>query len=484
MAVRTRFAPSPTGELHLGNARIAVLNWLYARHGRGRFIIRIEDTDVERNVPGAESGILEALERLGLDWDEGPDVGGPHAPYRQSQRAGIYREAAAGLVARERAYPCYCSPEALEERRRAALERGANPVYDGTCRALGKDERRRRQEAGVTPSIRFRVDAGEIVVHDEVRGDVSFPADDFGDFVILKSNGLPTYNFAVVVDDRAMEITHVIRGVGHLSNTPRQVMLYRAFDSVPPRFVHVPHVLAADGSPLSKRQGAITLREYLDAGYHPDAIVNYLSLLSWSSPSGEEVLPPERLIREIDLSRIGASNVTLDPEKLRWLSGEYIRRMTPQALAERLRVWLGARALPANSEERRRVVEALQKRIDTFSEAADLLPQFAPPRPMRWSADAREILRQPGARRVVARLRQVFEELERWEGDRAMEAVRSVGRSLGTRGRELFMPVRAAVTGETGGPELVDIFVVQGRDTVLRVLDEALDEFPPPEQDR
>lgn len=479
--VRTRFAPSPTGELHLGNARIAVLNWLYARHCGGRFILRIEDTDIDRNVPEAEEEIEASLRRLGLDWDEGPDLGGPHGPYRQSERSELYRAAAARLLEMRAAFHCYCQPEELEAKRAAARARGEDPRYDGTCRDLSPEQERRLRERGIVPSIRFRVPSESVTVHDEIRGDVTFGADEFSDFVILKSDGLPTYNFAVVVDDSEMEISHVIRGVGHLSNTPRQVLLYRALAAAPPRFVHVPHVLGPDGTPLSKRHGARSLREYLDAGYPPAALINYLSLLSWSSPSGDEVLETDRLVREIDLSRLGVSNVILDPEKLEWLAGEHIRRMSPGALADRLAEFVDPALLPRDAASRIRVAEALRERITTFSGAAELLRQFKPPDPMQWSEAARAALETSGTRRTLEVAAEALASVEPWDGSRAMEAIREAGRAIGVKGRTLFMPIRAAVTGEIGGPDLADIFAIQGRETTLRVVGQAIQSLRDPD---
>jgi glutamyl-tRNA synthetase len=471
--VRTRFAPSPTGELHLGNARIAVLNWLYARHCSGRFILRIEDTDVDRNIPGAEEGILSSLRRLGLDWDEGPDVGGPAGPYRQSERGAVYREYAERLLSTGAAYRCYCTVEQLEAKKGAAIARGAPAVYDGTCRSLSAEDERRLRGQGLPAALRFAVPDEPVVVEDVVRGAVTFDPAEIGDFVIMKSDGTPTYNFAVVVDDASMEISHVIRGAGHLANTPRQVMLYRALGVAPPTFVHVPHVLSPDGSPLSKRHGARSLREYLDEGYHPAALINYLSLLSWSSPTGEEVLPPERLIEEIDLGRLGASDVRLDPEKLEWLSGEHIRRMSPEALADRLAEYLGAEGFPGTEEQKRRVAAAIRERITTFASATRFLPQFYPPDPMEWDEAALECLAAPHVPALLDAVRAKLELLEPWDGDAAITAIREAGHELGVKGRDLFMPVRAAVSGTTRGPDLVDIFVVQGKATTLRVLSQA-----------
>jgi glutamyl-tRNA synthetase len=474
MTVRTRFAPSPTGELHPGNARIAVLNWLYARHCAGRFVLRVEDTDVDRNVAGSEGEILATLRRLGLDWDEGPDVGGDHGPYRQSERTAIYQEYTDRLLAAAVAYRCYCTPEELESRKRSALRDGGPLGYDGRCRQLSAAEQRRLEQQGRTASVRFAVPADEIVVTDEVRGTIRFDASEFGDFVIMKSDGTPTYNFAVVVDDITMEISHVIRGVGHLANTPRQLMLYSALGAGLPVFLHVPHVLGPDGAPLSKRHAALSLREYLDQGYHPDALVNYLSLLSWSSPSGDEVLTPDRLIDEIDLDRIGASDVRLDPEKLEWLSGEYIRRMEVDELAERLGQQLGDEAFPDRRDERRRIARALQERIATFEAARRFLPQFYPPDPMSWDAAALENLSGPEAVALLEAVHQALSALEAEDAEAMLSAIRDAGKRIGVKGRALFMPVRAAVTGSTQGPELADVFAVQGPATTRRVVEQAI----------
>jgi nondiscriminating glutamyl-tRNA synthetase len=473
MTVRTRFAPSPTGELHLGNARIAVLNWLYARHCEGRFVLRIEDTDVDRNLPGSEGEIMETLHRLGVVWDEGPDVGGDMGPYRQSERTRLYSEYAEKLLKAGAAFHCYCQPDELEARKEAAIASGERAVYDGRCRHLAPDEKERLREQGIVPAVRFMVPGDQVVVNDVIRGTVVFDPQEFGDFVIMKSDGLPTYNFGVVVDDCAMAITHVIRGAGHLANTPRQVMLYHALDAEPPTFVHVPHVLSPDGSGLSKRHGARSLREYLDEGYHPDALVNYLSLLSWSSPSGDEVLPPERLIAEIDLARLGASDVRLDPDKLEWLSGEYIRNMSPEALAERLAEHLDPESYPDRADNRVRIARAIQQRITTFGGAARFLPQFYPPDPMSWTPEALEVIQAPDVSRTLEAVHKALESVDDWNGDAVIAAIRVAGAEAGVKGKKLFMPVRAAVSGSTQGPELADIFEIQGRDTCLRVIEQA-----------
>lgn len=472
-SVRTRFAPSPTGALHLGNVRIAAFNWLYARRHRGSFVLRIEDTDVERTVPGAEERIREDLRWLGLEWDEGPDRGGPAAPYRQSERGDLYRAAARDLVGRRRAYPCYCTPEELErERERVGGDR-AVLRYSGRCRSLEPAERRRLEAEGRESSVRLASPrSGEVTVTDEVRGRVSFPASEIDDFVLLRSDGRPTYNFAVVVDDAAMRISHVIRGAGHLSNTPKQALLFDALDEPRPRFAHLPTVLAPEGGKLSKREGAVAVAELREEGFHPNAVLNYLSLLGWSSPDEQEVLTRRELIERIGLERVGASDTAYDPDKLRWLSARHIARMSPESLREAVRPHLDAERYPLPDEELERALRVLQPRLTVFSEIDDLLAHLHPDR--RRLEDAwREIRDDGGARRVVRAIRDRLRDVEPWEKERVDAAVREAGKELGLGGRELFHPARRALTAEIRGPELAGLAWALGRDEAVRRLGEA-----------
>lgn len=471
--VRTRFAPSPTGSLHLGNARIAVLNWLFTQRHRGEFILRIEDTDLERNVVGSEAEILEDLRWLGLEWDEGPAGEGPHGPYRQSERVARYRARAEELVEAGLAFPCYCTTEELEAKRNEAIARGEPVRYDGTCRRLSTEDRLRLERSGIRAALRFHVPPeGSIVVDDEVRGRVEFQASEIGDFIIIRSDGLPTYNFAVVVDDIDMAITHVIRGVGHLTNTARQVLLYRAFGAELPVFAHVPMVLGPDRQKLSKRHGARSLAEYRREGYHPDALVNYLSLLSWSSASGDEFLLRPRLINEISLDRIGVADVSFDPGKLRWLSAKHIERMGLAELVEAVTPFIDRERYPLSDESLPIVVEAVRTHLYVFSEINDHLDPFIPNFDAARNAARAEVQTDPGAAEVLAAAARELQALDPWSEAGVDGAIRAAGKAAGVGGRALFEPIRLALTGMRHGPPLRAVIMVLGRAETLRLLQE------------
>lgn len=456
--IRTRFAPSPTGSIHVGNARIAVLNWLFARKHGGCFILRVEDTDIDRNVPGAEAGIRQDLLWLGLDWDEGPDHAGAFGPYRQSERLGIYRRHAARLLHTGAAYPCYCAldPTADESRTGHAerRERCACAAGDSAGAAAGRDAH----------VIRFRVDpAVTIAFTDRARGRIEVAGSEVSDFVILRRDGRPTYNFAVVVDDIEMKISHVIRGVGHLSNTPRQVLLYSAFGVTPPAFVHVPMVTGPDRQKLSKRHGATGMAEYRAAGYHPDGVVNYLSLLSWSSPSGEEVLPRERLITEISLDRIGVADVMFDPVKLRWLSGRHIEMMPLPALVDAVRPCVDADRFELDDARVAAAVAAVRTHLGTFADINEHLEGFFPTEPPDTVGGA-----------VVPEALAVLGSVANWDADTLRDAIQAVAVATGMKGRDLYAPLRRALTGREHGPPLPAVLFVQGRERALQRLDAAV----------
>ncbi len=470
MTVRTRFAPSPTGRLHAGNARVAVFNWAFARHHGGTFVLRVEDTDTERNVARSLDTILEDLRWLGVPWDEGPEVGGKFGPYRQSERKPSYARAARRLADAGLAYPCYCDPG-------KAREPGFR--YPGTCRTLTRAMRLRREREGARPVTRFRVPAGEIVVRDEVLGAVSFPPDEFGDFVIVRADGRPTYNFAVVVDDIAMRITHVIRGVGHLSNTPRQAVLFDALGASRPMFAHLPMVLGTDRRKLSKREGASSLALLREKGYPASAVMNYLSLLGWSAPGGEEILTPTELVRDVGLDRIGTGNTVYDPAKLRWVSARHIARMPLPELARAVAPFVDPARGPADHDDLVRAVDVIRDRMTTLAEINDLLALFLVARGPELEAIHAALRRDGGAGAVLRAVAHGLNALPTWDAPAIGRSIRTAGGEAGARGPALFHPVRRAVTGRTSGPDLGRVLEVYGRDETLRRISGALPKRPP-----
>ena len=452
--IRTRFAPSPTGSLHIGNARIAVLNWLFTRQQAGALVLRIEDTDIERNVEGAEAGIRDDLLWLGLDWDEGPGHGAL-GPYRQSERGARYHRFAGRLHTEGKAYPCFCSADAddsLERRERCP------------CAALSESRAAERTESE-PHTLRFRVPAGAtIVIEDAVRGTVEFASDEIADFVLLRSDGRPTYNFAVVVDDIEMRISHVIRGVGHLSNTPRQALLFDALGEVRPVFAHVPMVLGADRQKLSKRHGAAAMAEYRAQGYHPDGLLNYLSLLSWSSPSGEDVLSREQLVEEISLDRIGVADAMFDLAKLRWLSSKHIERMALDALVDAVRPFIDRTRFDLDDAKLTAAVAATRTHFATYSDVNEQLAAFFMADGAHATADGHVV---PWALRVL-------EPKTDWTEEELRVSLKEIAVASGVKGRALYEPLRIALTGREHGPPLAAVLFIQGREAVLAALRSAI----------
>lgn len=466
--MRVRFAPSPTGQLHVGNARTALFNWLLARGHDGTFILRIEDTDVERSTKESEESILEDLRWLGLDWDEGPDVGGAGGPYRQSERLHLFTSYANELLAAGHAYHCFCPPQKLEADRRAMLAAGRPPRYAGSCRDLPPDEGRRRIEAGERAVVRFRVPEHiDVAFEDLVRGEVTFSTDVIGDPVLVRSDGRPAYNFAVVVDDALMEVTHVVRGEDHISNTPRQVLLYRALGFAPPRFAHLSLVLGPDHTPLSKRHGATSVAEFRERGYLPEALTNYLALIGWSPRSGggetaddAELMPMDELARRFALEDVGHSAGVFDPEKLAWMNRHYMKIAVPARMAaESARFFQVRGFLKRKTDIAMAYVESL---LPMAVGSVDRLEEIPHRVAFLFTYDAQEALQrpavaaivaEPGAREVMAALAESIEAplLDR-DAFRAM--TNRVKEKTGQKGKALFHPIRVALTGEGGGPEL------------------------------
>jgi glutamyl-tRNA synthetase/nondiscriminating glutamyl-tRNA synthetase len=460
--MRLRFAPSPTGQLHVGNARTALFNWLMARGAGATFILRVEDTDVARSTKEAEGTAIEDLRWLGLTWDEGADRGGERGPYRQSERLHIYRAHAVELMARGHAYHCFCAEEQLEMDRYQALRAGEPPKYVGRCRNIPRDEARRRVESGEPAVVRFRVPDGEreIAFDDLVRGRVSFSSGVIGDFVLVRSGGVPAYNFAVVVDDALMEITHVIRGEDHISNTPRQLLLYDAFGWMPPLFGHVSMVLGPDHSKLSKRHGATSVSEFRDHGYLPEALANYLALLGWSPGEGEELLPLDELARRFRIEDVGKSASVFDPEKLAWANRHYLKAASADRLAHlavpflTLAGWVSAPTM--------RALEFLAHAVPVAAASVDRLDQV--PARLRFLFDysAARALDDPAIRGEAEAARAVIASLADELAsagpltDRELfrAAAQRVRERAGAKGKALFHPIRLALTGEPEGVEL------------------------------
>ena len=474
MSVRVRFAPSPTGWLHVGGARTAYFNWLFARQHVGQFVLRIEDTDVERSSAESESGVLDDLRWLGLEWDEGPEHDGPHGPYRQSERLGLYRERADTLLASGVAYPCFCTDVELEARRQEALAAGHPPQYDGRCRNLSPAEREARRREGRPESVRFAVGPREWVLDDLVRGEVRFPAGMVGDFVLLRSNGLPTYNFACVVDDSGMRISHVIRAEEHLSNTVRQLMLYESLGETPPRFAHVPLILNRDRTKMSKRSGeaAVSVADWRRAGYVPEALLSYLALLGFHPGDDREILTRDDLLQAFSLDRVGRSGSVFDADKLRWVNAHYLHH----ADGAQLRRWAdGFLPEPARALDPARLDALLAGVRGNLVTLADLPRELAPflDQPLVREPDAEAALASSAAAELCEMLAGTLADLAEWSGEQVKSAVQSAGRALGLKGRELFQPVRAALTGRTHGPELPLVAELLGRERCVARLREA-----------
>jgi glutamyl-tRNA synthetase len=481
--IRTRMAPSPTGLLHVGNARVAVLNWLYTRHMGGAFVLRIEDTDVERNVDTSENAIYEDLHWLGIDPDEGPIHGGRFGPYRQTERLASYAAQAEHFVDIGAAYPCFCTKAELDAERDAAVAAGHNPHYSGRCRRLSHEQRQSFRDEGREFALRFAVPADHAIIFDDmVHGTVSVNSAEIGDFIIVRSDGMPTYNFAVVCDDIAMRITHVIRGNGHLSNTPRQVLMFNAFNATLPVFAHVPTVLGADRQKLSKRNGAQSISDYRENGYHPDALVNYLSLLSWSSPNGDEFLTRDQLVEQISLDRLGASDVVFDPAKLRWLSGKHIETMSLDDLKEAVRPFLDDRYSKMDDATYDVALGAVRSHLVTFAEINDALaPLFISPdnpgstMPGSTTAGSASSTASfdDAQTRVIAAAAATLSDVD-WSEAGLQQALKQIGSSAGAKGRALYEPLRRAITGQEHGPPFVPLLLVRGREDVLRRINNSL----------
>jgi len=493
MTSRVRIAPSPTGPLHIGTARTALYNFLHAHHVEGTFILRLEDTDRVRSTVEFEKDILDGLHWLGLDWDEGPEVAGepargPHAPYRQMERLPLYAAASQRLLADDMAYPCYCTPEELEADRKAQEAAKQPPRYVGRCAHLTVDERRAREADGRHGALRFRVGEGTVVFDDLIRGRVEIDVANLGgDFVIVRADGTPLYHFTVVVDDAAMEVTDVIRGEDHLSNTPKHILLFRALGYDVPRFAHLPLILNPDRTKMSKRKSQTAIDDYIAQGFIKEALVNYLALLGWSTGTEEEILSLDELVERFDIAEVHKGGAVFDRERLEWLNGQWIRRLEPDDLIDRLRPFVEAELVAGRIErmpaddELRALLPVIQERLPTLGAVGDLVgflwvgdvdvdPSTLVPK--RWDA-ATTRAGLTAARDTIDAVGDVS-----FEADELEPPLRALADERGWKAGDLFMAIRVAVTGRTATPPLFDTLVALGRERVLARIDRALEVLP------
>lgn len=483
-SVRVRFAPSPTGKLHIGGARTAIYNWAFARANGGTFILRIDDTDPTRSTDENTQIILRAMRWLGLDWDEGPEVGGDFGPYSQTERLDLYKQTAERLLAEGKAYPCFCTPEQLAADREAAQAR-KDPFqgYQRRCRDLSPEEAQARIDAGEPYVLRIKVpeDRGNVVINDAVHGEVAFDAKELDDFVIFRSDGTPTYNFATVVDDALMGITHVIRGDDHLSNTPRQVMVYEAMGAPVPVFAHISMILGADGKKLSKRHGATSVEEYRDAGYLSDAFVNYLALLGWSLDGETTVIPRDVLASQFSLERISKNPATFDPKKLDWMNAEYINAMSNADFADQimlpelLKAGLIKEGFEADAAWLGTLAEIVRPRTKMPADAATVAaPVFATAETLAY--DEKSVskgLAKEGMGAVLDAAKAALEALDEWTPANIDAALEPLPEVLDVKKRLVFGAVRVAECGNMVSPPLGETMALIGRDDCLARIDRA-----------
>jgi glutamyl-tRNA synthetase len=481
--VRTRYAPSPTGEPHLGNIRTALYDWLLARHYGGQFILRIEDTDQQRYVEGGVEAQMSALRWLGLEWDEGPDVGGPYGPYVQSERLDLYRTYADRLLADDKAYQCYCSPERLDEVRKAQQARKEPPRYDRHCRDLSPEQRAEMEASGVTPVVRFKTPlTGETAARDVLRGAVVFKNATLDDFVLLKSDGYPTYHLASIVDDRLMEITHVIRGEEWLPSAPRHFLVYEAFGWEPPLIAHVSRILGPDKAKLSKRHGAHSVLDYREQGFLPDAVVNFLALLGWSLDDHTEIIDRQALVQHFDLARVLPNPAVFNQDKLLWMNGIYIRHMPPETLAGMLRPYLeDALSTRIDKALLLRIIPLVRERIRLLPAIVDIADFFFTDGPLDYDVETllgKKFAGKPSeAATALDRVTAAAEGIADWTHETLESAIRPLAGELGMRAGDLFGLARVAVTGKTATPPLFETMEVLGRGTTIERLRAALEKL-------
>ena len=472
--IRVRYAPSPTGHLHIGNARTALFNYLFARNMGGKFIIRIEDTDKKRNIEGGEQSQLKYLQWLGIDWDESVDVGGEYGPYRQSERNHIYGKYNQELLEKGHAYECYCTEEELEAEREEQAARNETPHYSGRCRNLTAEQKEQFEKEGRQPSLRFKVPAGKVIKFDDmVKGDVSFESDGMGDFVIVKKDGTPTYNYAVVLDDHLMKISHVLRGDDHISNTPKQLVIYEAFGWEPPVFGHMTLIVNESRKKLSKRDESIIqfIEQYEELGYLPEALFNFITLLGWSPSGEEEIFSKDEFIEIFDPARLSKSPALFDQQKLAWMNNQYMKKADLDRVVElALPHLVKAGKVSENRTEEeeawvRSLISLYHDKMSFGAEIVEMSDLFFRDE-VNYDEEAKEVLAGEQVPEVLKVFLDEIEQLEEFKADGIKAAVKAVQKGTGHKGQKLFMPVRAAATGQTHGPDLMLAMELIGKEKV------------------
>ncbi|MEN6461816.1 MAG: glutamate--tRNA ligase [Syntrophomonas sp.] len=473
--VKVRFAPSPTGPLHIGGARSALFNYLYALNQGGELVLRIEDTDLERSKREYEEEIIDSLKWLGITWNEGIGAGGENGPYRQTERLDIYSKYVQQLLDSGQAYYCYCTEEELEDERQALMAKGEMPRYMGKCRNLSDAEREERQKQGIRPTVRFKVPENkEYVVDDMVRGQVSFGSDNIGDFIIVKSDGIPTYNFAVVIDDTLMGITHVVRAEEHLSNTPRQLMLYDALGFSHPRFAHISLILGSDRQKMSKRHGATSLIQYREKGYLPEAMFNFLAFMGWSPEGEEQILSPEQIIASFSMNRVAKSPAVFDLDKLNWLNQQYIKQKDIDELRVLLKPFLDKSIYRAELDKLddarfNILMQAVHDRLVCLGDIDQVLAIFF--QEVEYEEEAVEALKGEEVVKVLDLFCAELPEPE--EIDQIKQYLKEVVKKSGLKGKNVYMPLRAALTGQLHGMDMPYLILIWGRDECIRRINRA-----------
>ncbi|WP_017754886.1 glutamate--tRNA ligase [Calidifontibacillus oryziterrae] len=480
--IRVRYAPSPTGHLHIGNARTALFNYLFARNQNGKFIIRIEDTDVKRNVEGGEQSQLKYLNWLGIDWDESIDKVGEYGPYRQTERLDIYNKHTEELLERGLAYKCYCTEEELEQEREEQMNRGETPVYSRRCCGLSLEDQKALDEEGRLASIRFKVPADKVYTfNDIVKDEVSFESNGIGDFVIVKKDGIPTYNYAVAIDDHLMEISHVLRGDDHISNTPKQLMIYEAFGWEPPVFGHMTLICNENRKKLSKRDETIIqfIEQYEQLGYLPEALFNFIALLGWSPGGEQEIFEKEDFIKLFDPSRLSKAPAVFDQNKLAWMNNQYMKAIDLDRLVNiSLPHLIKAGRLPSDltGEERewaKQLIALHQEKMSYGAEIVELTEMFFK-ESIEFDEEAKEVLRGEQVSEVLKSFKEELEQLQTFSAEEIKAAMKSVQKNTGQKGKNLFMPIRVATTGQVHGPDLPQAISLLGKDRILSRLDSLL----------